>query len=172
MRVWRGEPRSTFVLTGRSRYLACRPGERVMLTPLTRRLRLRAALGLAVLYAFCVLLPHAALALGGALGHCLADLSPAHVHQAPAVAQVHADGAVHTHLKHAEHKHAGDAAKHEPGTDHKSSANCCGLFCLSALAEDMPMKIGPDYVGAALVAEISETRTGCPPGRINRPPIV
>jgi len=143
-----------------------------MLTLLTRRLRFRAAFALAALYAFCVLAPHAALAFGGALGHCLTDLS-AHLHKRPAVTHLHADGSVHTHAKHAAHKQADDTAKHAPQkSDHKSPANCCGLFCLSAMAEDAPVKLGPDYVGAALIADIPETLSGCAPGRINRPPIV
>jgi hypothetical protein len=142
-----------------------------MLTLLTRRLRFRAALALAALYALCVLVPHAALALGGALGHCLTDVSPAHVHQPAATTHVHADGTVHTHAKHAEHEPAGDTAKHEHG-DHKPTANCCGVFCLSAMAQDVPMKLGPDHVGATLVADIPETLSGRAPGRINRPPIV
>jgi hypothetical protein len=133
---------------------------------------------LAALYAFCVLAPHAALALGGALGHCLTEVSAAHVHQPPTVTHMHADGTVHTHTAPAAHSHDGAAgpdgtAKHEPkGGDHKPSANCCGVFCLSAMAQDVPMKLGPDHVGTTLVADIPETLSGRAPGRINRPPIV
>jgi hypothetical protein len=149
-----------------------------MLTSLTKALRFRAALALAALYAFCVLAPHAALALGGALGHCLNEVSAAHVHQPPAVTHVHADGTVHTHAKPAGHgdrdtaKH-NDSAKHEPrGSDHRSPANCCGVFCLSAMAQDNFVKLAPDHVGTVLIADVPETLSGRAPGRINRPPIV
>ena len=53
---------------------------------LRRRFRVRAALGIAALYAFCVLAPHAALALGHAGAHCLTEeqSTAAHVHKAKA----------------------------------------------------------------------------------------
>ena len=138
-----------------------------MLTLLTRKLRFRAAIALAALYAFCVLAPHAALALGGALGHCLTEVSAAHVHEPAAVTHVHADGTMHTHAKPAGHSHS-DTAKHEPkGGDHKSPANCCGVFCLSAMAEDTFVKLAPDHVGAVLIADVPETLSGRAPGRIN-----
>ena len=65
-----------------------REGGQGLLSTLTRRLRIRAALALVALYAACILGPHAAMALSALPAHCLTDTSlTAHVHtgNAPAL---------------------------------------------------------------------------------------
>ena len=139
-----------------------------MLSGLNKRFRLKAALALAALYAFCVLAPHAALALTNAAAHCLTEPhGAAHVHQeqASAKSHVHADGVAHSHSD-------TGAAHEESGADGKShGGNCCGLFCVTALAhEPAPVLFAPQaapLVGPAAFYHLS----GCGPDRINRPPI-
>src|SRR3954468_22207795 len=92
-----------------------------MLTMRNRTSRWHAAVALAALYAFCVLMPHAALAFSRAAAHCLTDAPVAahvHHHHTPAT-HVHADGRVHTH--HAPHT-ADDPADHDGA---KHSGTCC-----------------------------------------------
>src|SRR5512145_2486677 len=106
-----------------------------MLIRLTRAMRSRAAVTLAVLYMLCVLIPAAALALGDGsrAAHCI-------------TADHHGLRAVHGH-EHANHGHAtqepagGKVHLHDDGTSHEhskapvgksSDAQCCGLVCLSA----------------------------------------
>lgn len=133
-------------------------------------LRYRAALALALIYGFCVLLPHAAMALGGAPGHCLTEMGPAHIHQPSTVTHVHRDGTPHTHTKHSRPSH--DSAQHDhQGADDGSHANCCGLFCLSAMTEEPAANFALSHAGAALIAGTPPILSGHAPGRINRPPI-
>ncbi|HKS63035.1 MAG TPA: hypothetical protein VJT13_15140 [Xanthobacteraceae bacterium] len=142
--------------------------ESAMLSGLSKRFRLKAAVALAALYAFCVLAPHAALALSNAAAHCLTEApGAAHVHHAPAKAaqHVHADGVAHTHDD-------TSAPNQHPDADGKSHAgNCCGLFCVTALShEAAPTLLAPP--AAPLVRSGAFYHlAGCGPDRINRPPI-
>src|SRR4051812_20887985 len=109
-----------------------------MLSGLTKRFRLKAALALTVIYALCILAPHAALALGNGAAHCLTEEMPAaHVHRAQPVSHAHADGTVHTHGAPAAHRHAdtdGAPVHKHPDPDGKNhSGTCCGVFCISAI---------------------------------------
>lgn len=133
-------------------------------------------------YAFCVLAPHAAMALtlSASGAHCLTEpMGMSHVHQAKAsVEHTHADGTKHIHatspepLQTAVHVH-GDAgalddhAKPATATD----ANCCGLFCITALAHDgaaiLPAPPPRAFEGPAPQAE----RASRTPDRIYEPPI-
>ena len=137
-----------------------------MLSGLSKRFRLKAAVALAALYAFCVLAPHAALALTNAAAHCLTEpRGAAHVHQekAPAKSHVHADGVVHSHTGTAHDESDSDGKPH--------SGNCCGIFCVTALAhEPAPALSAPP---AALLVGPGEfyRLAGHSPDRINRPPI-
>jgi hypothetical protein len=71
-----------------------------MLSRLTRTFRIKAAIALAAVYAFCVLSPAAALAFvdGPTAVHCLADQHGiAAPHHQDAAMHVHADGTTHQH---------------------------------------------------------------------------
>ena len=142
--------------------------EGAMLSGLSKRFRLKAAIALAALYAFCVLAPHAALALTNVAAHCLTEPhGAAHVHNAPAKAakHVHADGV--------EHSHDGASApnEHSDGDGKSHSGNCCGLFCVTALSHGpAPALFAPPAaprVGPGAFYHLA----GCGPDRINRPPI-
>jgi hypothetical protein len=137
-------------------------------------MRWKAALSLAWLYAVCILLPPAAFALSAA-AHCLTDThAAAHVHQAaakiPSSTHVHPDGVVHAHGEQGSHQHA-DGAPHKHDADDKSHGNCCGLFCVTAIAHAAPALLAaPGAAGPALPA-LEEALSGRGPDRINRPPI-
>lgn len=148
-----------------------------MLVWLGNRLRCRAALALAALYAFCILFPVAAFALGGtAAAHCLTETAPAHVHKAAAKAEtthVHGDGSVHSHATPAQHRHADAGAAHhdEDGAKQDHAGTCCGLFCVSAIAHEPPAVAASAVIGMRTVASPDFALAGRGPFRINRPPI-
>ena len=141
--------------------------ESAMLSGLNKRFRLKAAVALAALYAFCVLAPHTALALANA-AHCLTEPhGAAHVHQEQAATKshVHADGMAHAHPD------TGTPQKDSDADGKSHSGNCCGLFCVTALAHEpaLALFVPP----AALLVGLGEfyQLAGRGPDRINRPPI-
>jgi hypothetical protein len=141
---------------------------------LSKRLRSRGALAAAALYAFCVLAPHAAVALGSE-GHCLTDdHQAAHVHKAKAdvTAHTHADGTVHHHGGNfAAHDDTNATDPHQDSRPNDKGGNCCGLFCISAMAaEPGPLLLASLSFTAHLPA-LADALRGRNPGRLNRPPI-
>jgi len=145
-----------------------------MLTGLSKTKRLKAALVLSLLYAFCILMPNAALAFSNATAHCLTEAhGAAHMHQAAASTHVHADGIVHTHSDKASHRH-GDAStpeKHSDGDGKNHSGTCCGLFCISAIAHEPPSTFPATVLVTRVVLPLDDALAGRGPARINRPPI-
>jgi hypothetical protein len=165
---------------------------RVMLAMRSKRSRWRAAAALAVLYAFCILIPHAALAFTHAAAHCLtephlvaqqaaphpqqqqhATIQPHARAEAPSHAghsHVQADGTVHTHPapRAADDPAGTDGAKH--GAKHGET--CCGLFCVTAIAEQPAVTLAVPPVAAPEPPALETALLGCAPARINRPPIV
>jgi hypothetical protein len=151
-----------------------------MLSRFDRTSRIRATIALVAAYVFCVLAPHAALAVtGGSMAmHCLTELSDlAHVHQAAAapVVHTHADGTTHMHgapdhaaMKMAQHKH-GDGSTHDHGKP--DDGNCCGLFCLSALNHDGVAALPAPPPAARTKASAEPERASRDPDRIDEPPI-
>lgn len=137
-------------------------------------MRSRAALAVAALYAFCVLAPHTAVALGSG-GHCLTDdRAAAHVHKmkADVAPHTHADGTVHHHGgTPSVHDDANTADPREHSKADDKSGKCCGLFCISAIAvEPGATLLVPRWFATELPA-LAEALTGRDPGRLNRPPI-
>ena len=98
---------------------------------LNKRFRVQAGAFVAALYAFCVLAPHAVLALTNSTAHCLTGPhGAAHVHHKSGAVEkhVHADGRVHSHSQ-------SDATEDSPNADGQRHADpCCGLFCVSAIS--------------------------------------
>ena len=135
---------------------------------LTKNLRRRAAILIAVAYAFCVMTPAAALAFSNSptLFHCLQDGdSTARAAEHVALAHSHGDGAVH--------QHAPDSAPaHHSGHDGNADAgNCCGLFCVSALAHDPGLTFGVSMPASSAVATAANDLAGRAPCPLHRPPI-
>jgi len=147
-----------------------------MLSALTKRFRLKAALALTVIYALCILAPYAAIAMGNGAAHCLtADMPAAHVHRAQLVSHTHADGTTHTHGTPAAHKHA-DADgipphKHSDPDGKNHSGTCCGLFCISAIALDADIVFAVPLAHAPTLPGLHESLAGRGPDRLIRPPI-
>lgn len=139
--------------------------------------RKRAALAVAALYAFCVLAPHAALASGHAPAHCLTEehSAAAHVHRANAepVSHMHADGAEHHHGAMPAHDDATtiDPHQHSDADGRSQGGNCCGLFCISAMASEAGLAMPAPPLVADDLPGIHDALTGRSPGRINKPPI-
>ncbi len=140
---------------------------------LTKNLRRRAAILIAVAYAFCVLAPSAALAVVNipTVFHCISELS---AKSAPAT-HVHADGATHRHDQgghdHGTHDH-GAAPDHQSDDSGKGHAgNCCGLFCVSAIAHDPGLTFGVTTLASSAVATAANHLAGRAPCPLHRPPI-
>lgn len=136
-----------------------------MLFWMTRQFRFKAALALAALYAFCILAPHAALAFTNAANAapCLGETHGlAHVHHAAANTHVHADGTAHEH----------DGGKHQHSDGKAQHANCCGLFCVTALANDPGVVLVVPELGTPAQIALVDGLPSRGPERINRPPIV
>ncbi|MDO8878436.1 MAG: hypothetical protein Q7V40_20355 [Pseudolabrys sp.] len=135
---------------------------------LTRKLRKRAAILIAVAYAFCVMAPAAALAAVNSptVFHCLAATG------GMAKAAEH-DSAAHAHADAAAHQHEQSSAP-----DHHSSkdgmadtASCCGLFCVSALTHDPGLTFGLSAPASSSVTALANGLSGRAPGPLHRPPI-
>jgi hypothetical protein len=134
-----------------------------------RRMRWRAAIGLAALYAFCVLLPSMALAATQVAAHCLTGSNGAsHVHR---TAEKAPSG--HSHASDAQHDHGHDGAPHphEKTDDKAASGNCCGLFCVSAITHDGAFAPAVVFAAAKDSPAPAGALIGREPDRITRPPI-
>lgn len=135
-----------------------------MLSVLTRTMRFKAAVFLAVLYACTVLAPHAVMAFAGPSGleHCLQQEKSAHDHGSSSK-HTHADGTVHSH--------ANDGAGTGSDDSKGPAAACCGLFSTNAMVSDARVEL-PRMILAARIALIPPSPVaGQGPDRINRPPI-
>lgn len=135
-----------------------------------KRCRVRAAVAATLLYVVCVLAPSAAFAFASpdAAALCLTEpLGAAHVHQerVAATGDVHADGAMHIHSDPAAPDQDSDA------TGKSRGGNCCGLFCITALAHEpgLALSLPPATILTGLGHHYELAGRG--PDRINRPPI-
>jgi hypothetical protein len=136
-----------------------------MLSVLNRKLRLKAAVFLAVLYALTVLAPHMALAFTGPGGyvHCLTQKNGAHTHTASSDHK-HADGSAHSH--------AGEESPPDSQESQGPAAACCGLFSVTALTSEPRVVLPAPQVASRILPFPSNGVDGQGPGRIIRPPIV
>jgi hypothetical protein len=139
-----------------------------VLRHINNRVQLWAAMTLVIAYAFCLLVPPVALALGdaGQPAPCHTELS----HQ-PAATHVHADGTVHSHTPAA----AQPAGQHDSddGMNHYGSNRmCCGLACLSAIALDTRMVLAGASRFTMISWQDADRPLGRTPDRLDRPPIV
>src|ERR1700730_9288747 len=142
------------------------------MSALTKTLRVKAAIVLAVLYALCVLAPAVAFAFSDdpAVAHCLTeghvgvhDHSGKHAHGGKL--HVHADGTAHQH-------HDDGAAPQPSGNGKAAIATCCGLVRLAALPRGPVPRSGLDSLASVVLPVLGEALSGRGPERINRPPIV
>jgi hypothetical protein len=131
-----------------------------MLSWFSTGMRHRAATALVVLYALCVLAPAAAFAFGDAnkAAHCLTDDN-------------HGLGTSHAHSK--AHGHdEGNAAPHSHDGDEQqtTSGQCCGLFCLSALAPSTDLPLAQPELPVLVPSLNANGLLGHGPPRLDRPP--
>jgi hypothetical protein len=137
-----------------------------MLKLVTRRMRLKAAVFFAALYALTVLAPHAALAFSGPGGyvHCLTQEKSVHDHSAMSE---------HTRGGGSVHGHAGKAAAVPDSEESQGpAASCCGLFSAMALTSEPRGVLPTPPIASRIVPFPSNGVDGQGPGRIVRPPIV
>ena len=139
-----------------------------MLIIFKKGFRIKAAIAATLLYAVCVLAQSAALAFSPKAAHCLTETQgAAHVHRdaAQAAPHIHEDGTGHAHddssgAQNTSHTH-----------DKDRSNNCCGLFCVSALASEPATTLLAPPTSALDGPTLTFRLDGREPGRIHRPPI-
>src|SRR6516162_6491615 len=133
------------------------------MSALTKTLRVKAAIVLAVLYALCVLAPAVAFAFSDnpAVAHCLTE---GHV-------GIHDHGAKHEHGG-VLHVHADGTAHHHHDDGKAAIATCCGLFSVVAIPGEPVPSFGLDSLASVVLPVLGEVLRGRGPERINRPPIV
>ena len=135
---------------------------------LTKKLRTRAAIFIAVTYAFCVLVPAAALAFvdSPTVFHCLPKTSGiADTAEDDGTAHSHADEVFH------QHEQSGTQDHHSSQDGNADAGNCCGLFCVSALADDSGLTFGVFAPASRSVLAVATGLTGRAPCPLHRPPI-
>src|SRR6478735_639493 len=138
-----------------------------MYRKMTRRgVRVRAVFAAVAVYALCVLAPHVALALsdGTMAVHCL-NIPDEAVARHDHAAVAHDHGAMHSHHAH------NSAPKHH---DHSSKVlgDCCGVFCMGALANAVGIEVGHERIGSPEFAAPVIKLAGDEPERPYRPPNV
>lgn len=135
---------------------------------LTKHFRSRAAIFIALAYAFCLLTPSAALAFVNNPTdlHCLAEvIEPVALAKHDGMVHAHADGIVHHHdQKNVPDNHSGSNGKSD-------DESCCGLFSLSALAHDPGLTFGVEAPASLALPDLANNLAGCGPNRLYRPPI-
>jgi hypothetical protein len=143
------------------------------MSALTKTLRVKAAIVLAVLYVLCILAPAVAFALSDnpAVAHCLTE---GHVGVHDHGAQHEHGGKLHVHGDGTAHQHHDDGvASQSSGNDGKAAiATCCGLFSVVAIAGEPVPSFGFDSLASVVLPALGEALSGRGPERINRPPIV
>lgn len=131
-------------------------------------MRLRGAVALALLYAFCLLMPTAAFALSDAANaaHCLTETHgmAAKLHKHDAGTHLHGDGTTHKHAT------ADDTASTPAADDTAPPGKCCGLFCIAAITPNIQVALDIP-VPAMSYAALADAFSGRNPERIIKPPI-
>jgi hypothetical protein len=124
---------------------------------------------LIALYAFCVLAPHAAMALthGGNAAHCLTEAANAPHQHGINIAHVHEDGVLHEHGQ-------TQSAKSQNNDNEPADAQtaCCGLFFMNGLAVITNPFIIASTTSETLLPGAPDNLVAHGPGRLHRPPIV
>ena len=141
------------------------------MSALTKTLRVKAAIVLAVLYVLCILAPAVAFALSDnpAVAHCLTE---GHVGVHDHGAQHEHGGQLHVHADGTTHQHHDDGTAPPPAADDKGPiASCCGLFSVVAIAGELVPSFGFDSLASVVLPALGEALSGRGPERINRPPI-
>jgi hypothetical protein len=156
-----------------------------MLSLPTKSFRVKAAVVVAAVYAFCVLLPAVAFALadGRMAPPCLMDDlaamamdAPAMAAEAPAAHAHHHGGAPDAHGVAMTHHHgaseqAGALPQSDPDHGKSRPGECCGLFPIAALAGGLRPAFMPSRPASIVIPLLADALIGRGPDRIIRPPI-
>jgi hypothetical protein len=148
-----------------------------MLSGLTKRFRVRAAIVIAALYALCILTPAVAFAFSNnpAVPLCLIE-GHVGVHNSGGMddhgaAHDHG-GMVHVHVDGSPHQHHDDGTSPQHTDDDKARVgSCCGLFSVVAIAGEPSPNLGLYSLASVVVPVVGTALSGRGPERINRPPI-
>jgi hypothetical protein len=146
-----------------------------MLSGLTKRFRVRAAIVTAALYALCMLAPAAAFAFSNnpAVPLCLTE-GHVGVHNSGGMhdhGAAHDHGTVHVHADGSVHQHHDDGTAPQRTDDKARVASCCGLFSVVAIAGEPGPSLGLYSLASVVLPVVGEALSGRGPERINRPPI-
>lgn len=139
-----------------------------MLGRLAKGLRIKGGLALAVLYALCVLTPSTALAFADAerAAHCLTYIGDVAATHTPS-------GQPHSHATGTSYSHAIDGAARETSKDDGKTVaeQCCGVFCITAVAIVPEVTFTRPVLVTALVPALAGALAGRFPDRLIKPPI-
>jgi len=141
-----------------------------MLLRLTRKVRLKAALALAVLYALCLMAPTVAIALG------LSEAMPCFTGDTPVMAVDHSHAVGHSHHVASEQMHHGgmDHQSHHTvpatGSGKKKEGACCALLCLTAVTPHVSVAIGRPVHAVRITLALDPAVSGRGPVLLDRPP--
>src|SRR5262249_19002166 len=142
------------------------------MSALSKTVRVKAAIVLAVLYALCILAPAVAFALSDnpAAAHCLIE---GHVGVHDHGGKPEHNGKLHVHADGSAHQHHDDGVAPQPsGNDGKAAlATCCGLFSVVAISGEPLPSFGFDRLASVVLPVLADALRGRAPNRINRPPI-
>jgi hypothetical protein len=124
---------------------------------------------MAALYALCLLAPGVAMAFNGpAAAHCLTEQHGiASKHEHGTKTHVHADGTTH---QHADPGQTTGATQHSDGDGKSQPGNCCGLFCMTALSQEVAAFAVTAMNFTAHDPVLGSKLTGQVPEGLNRPP--
>ena len=147
-----------------------------MLSLPTKVFRIKAAVALAALYAFCLVAPTLAFAFSNdaAVPFCLTENHVSTHHDAGAM-HIHGDGGSHHHMEdvHVDGLSHDQSPPHDrSGNPHGGPADCCGLFPMAGLSGEPRIAFGPSNPASVLLPPLTDALHGRGPDRINRPPIV
>lgn len=136
-----------------------------MLTGMGKRLRFKAAVALAVAYAFCALAPSAALAFadGKTTAHYLTD-------NHGIVAEHHGEAHVHA-VAVGEPEATPNAAQPSEAQGKPHRGNCCGMFCVAALSVEPTVALTRTIAASVDLFTLVGDLGGRGPDQIHRPPI-
>ncbi|RDV04089.1 hypothetical protein [Undibacter mobilis] len=121
------------------------------------------------LYALTLVAPTAAFAASSsaAAAHCLTVMTDHH-RSAASQSHDHHDGRDHATMAHEDANHAAPASD---GNDQTAPADCCGLFCVSAVTPVVFGVLDAQFFALSQVALPTATSLlGHGSGRIDRPP--
>jgi hypothetical protein len=138
----------------------------------TKNLQRQAAILIAVTYALCILAPAAALAVvaSPASFHCAEELNATAAPTQASMVHPSAGGMASPHEQ-SNHEHGGAPDHHSDNGDKKQTGNCCGLFCVSALAHDPGITFGVSASESSSVTALASGLSGRAPPPLHRPPI-